>query len=187
MNPSWTVERVDLLKKLWDQGASGVKIAAELGITKSATLGKVHRLKLTPRKPETERRGPSSPKLKPVKPAVGGGITTAAVRKINAAKSAKTATGTKPGSILSGAGLIVPLDKPLEPPRLVDEPLRASMPAILSDLTDSQCRWPLKQQDGFPGRWVMCGAPRDASRDTERALCMFCAGHVRMAYRAQAA
>jgi GcrA cell cycle regulator len=178
MSPSWTVERVDLLKTLWDHGASASKIANELGITRFAVVGKVHRLKLTARKPATS----NTPKLPPG--AVDRGIAGAVTHKINAARRAKATTGAKPGSVLANAGLIVPLDKPLEPPRLVDEPLRASRPAILADLTDSQCRWPLKQQDGFPGRWIMCGASRDASRDTERALCMFCKGHVRMAYRA---
>jgi GcrA cell cycle regulator len=178
MSPSWTVERVDLLKTLWADGASASKIAAELGISRSATLGKVHRLKLRARMPATS----STPKLLPA--AIDRGIAGSVAHKINAARRAKATAAAKPGSVLASAGLIVPLDKPLEPPRLTDEPLRASRPAILADLTDSQCRWPLKQQDGFPGRWIMCGAPRDASRDTERALCMFCVGHVRMAYRA---
>src|SRR5258708_5535879 len=69
MSPSWTVERVDLLKKL--------------GVTRSATLGKVHRLKLMARKPATS----NPPKLPPA--AVDRGIAGSVTHKINAARRAK--------------------------------------------------------------------------------------------------
>lgn len=44
----WTDERVELVKKRWTDGLSASDIAAELGegITRSAVLGKVHRLQL---------------------------------------------------------------------------------------------------------------------------------------------
>ena len=46
----WTDERVELLKKLWNDGLSASQIAAELGgITRNAVIGKVHRLKLSTR------------------------------------------------------------------------------------------------------------------------------------------
>ena len=48
---SWTDERVELLKKLWNQGLSASQIAAELGggVTRNAVIGKVHRLGLSGR------------------------------------------------------------------------------------------------------------------------------------------
>jgi hypothetical protein len=42
----WTRERVERLRALWDAGASGSECAAELGTTRNAVLGKVHRLEL---------------------------------------------------------------------------------------------------------------------------------------------
>ena len=46
----WTDERVELLKKLWADGLSASRIAAELGgITRNAVIGKVHRLGLSGR------------------------------------------------------------------------------------------------------------------------------------------
>ena len=46
----WTDERVELLKKLWNDGLSASQIAAELGgITRNAVIGKVHRLGLSGR------------------------------------------------------------------------------------------------------------------------------------------
>jgi GcrA cell cycle regulator len=47
---SWTDERVELLKKLWSDGLSASRIAAQLGgITRNAVIGKVHRLRLSGR------------------------------------------------------------------------------------------------------------------------------------------
>src|SRR3712207_3063070 len=47
---SWTDERVERLKKLWQEGLSASQIAAELGgVTRNAVIGKVHRLGLSGR------------------------------------------------------------------------------------------------------------------------------------------
>ncbi len=44
---SWTIEQVDLLKRLWSEGLTAAAIAARLdGLSRSAVLGKVHRLRL---------------------------------------------------------------------------------------------------------------------------------------------
>jgi GcrA cell cycle regulator len=71
---SWTDERVELLTKLWQEGLSASRIAAELGgVTRNAVIGKVHRLGLSgrakarapggaarPRKPAFARRRPAA-------------------------------------------------------------------------------------------------------------------------------
>ena len=54
----WTDERVELLKKLWQDGLSASQIAKQLGgVTRNAVIGKVHRLGLsgraTPSKPRS--------------------------------------------------------------------------------------------------------------------------------------
>ncbi len=47
---TWTDERVESLKKLWESGLSASQIAAELGsVTRNAVIGKVHRLGLSGR------------------------------------------------------------------------------------------------------------------------------------------
>lgn len=44
---SWTGEEIDLLKRLWSEGETAAAIAARLGgLSRSAVLGKVHRLRL---------------------------------------------------------------------------------------------------------------------------------------------
>ena len=45
---NWTDDRVELLKKLWNDGLSASQIAAELGgISRNSVIGKVHRLGLS--------------------------------------------------------------------------------------------------------------------------------------------
>ncbi len=47
---SWNDERVELLRKLWQDGLSASQIASELGnVTRNAVIGKVHRLGLSGR------------------------------------------------------------------------------------------------------------------------------------------
>tara|TARA_B100000965_G_scaffold286073_1_gene243951 strand:+ start:415 stop:873 length:459 start_codon:yes stop_codon:yes gene_type:complete len=47
---AWTYERIEQLKKLWEEGLTASRIAAELGdITRNAVIGKAHRLGLSGR------------------------------------------------------------------------------------------------------------------------------------------
>ena len=45
---AWTYERIEQLKKLWEEGLTASRIAAELGdVTRNAVIGKAHRLNLS--------------------------------------------------------------------------------------------------------------------------------------------
>ena len=47
---SWTDERIDTLKKMWDSGLTATQIAEELGgVSRNAVIGKAHRLGLPAR------------------------------------------------------------------------------------------------------------------------------------------
>jgi GcrA cell cycle regulator len=46
MQQNWTDKKLLLLKKLWTEGKTAVAIAQRLGVSKSAVLGKVFRLRL---------------------------------------------------------------------------------------------------------------------------------------------
>ena len=48
----WNQETESVLKELWEQGVSSGLIAKELGCTRNAIIGKVHRLKLSTREPK---------------------------------------------------------------------------------------------------------------------------------------
>jgi GcrA cell cycle regulator len=55
---SWTTERVERLKKGWAEGLSAAVIGAQMGMTRNAIIGKVHRLGLHKR----GRGGPGVPR-----------------------------------------------------------------------------------------------------------------------------
>ncbi len=63
---SWTDERVELLKKMWNEGHSASQIAKELGgVTRNAVIGKVHRLGLSNRNaPEAEPKADTKSEVK---------------------------------------------------------------------------------------------------------------------------
>src|SRR4029077_4343475 len=66
---TWSDERVEQLKKLWESGLSASQIAAELGnITRNAVIGKVHRLGLSGR---AQRPYPAGPRPRQ-EPFLGG-------------------------------------------------------------------------------------------------------------------
>lgn len=63
----WTDERVELLKKLWQDGLSASQIAKQLGgVTRNAVIGKVHRLGLSGRATPSK---PARPAFKAPRPA----------------------------------------------------------------------------------------------------------------------
>tara|TARA_Y100001970_G_scaffold294331_1_gene450792 strand:+ start:100590 stop:101003 length:414 start_codon:yes stop_codon:yes gene_type:complete len=55
---TWTPERVDQLRKLWDEGLTTSEIGKNIGVSKNAVVGKAHRLEL-PSRPSPIRRGVS--------------------------------------------------------------------------------------------------------------------------------
>ena len=61
---SWDGERVELLSKLWQDGISASRIAAQLGagITRNAVIGKVHRLGLAGRAKPAASAGAPRPR-----------------------------------------------------------------------------------------------------------------------------
>ena len=63
---SWTVERIELLKTLWEQGVSASEIAETLGdgLSRNAVIGKAHRLLLSGcPSPISRRNAPKGPSL----------------------------------------------------------------------------------------------------------------------------
>jgi GcrA cell cycle regulator len=87
-NTGWTESRLGLLKQLWAAGETAAAIAARLGVTPSAVLGKVHRLQLGPRpkakrtrkapvakSPEPRRRGERDAEAEPVAEVTKRGVS----------------------------------------------------------------------------------------------------------------
>jgi GcrA cell cycle regulator len=95
---AWTVEQIDLLKKLWAEGETAAAIAARLdGISRSAVLGKVFRLRL-----RTDKAAAASPTK--AKSAGHGRAETALVRRRrggqNKRRQSTLAAGTRRTTLL---------------------------------------------------------------------------------------
>ena len=66
----WTDERVEALKKLWQDGLSASQIAKQLGgVTRNAVIGKVHRLGLSGRATPSKPARPAFKAPRPQRPA----------------------------------------------------------------------------------------------------------------------
>jgi GcrA cell cycle regulator len=155
---SWTDERVELLRKLWQDGLSASQIAGELGagITRNAVIGKVHRLGMSGR----------------VKP------PSAATARPRAPKPARPASNPMPIRTLPIRGntalAIAPMAAEMPRPRMEDNVVPISECVTITDLREHMCRWPLG--DPTTPEFRFCGA---RSGDTGP----YCAGHARMAYQ----
>ncbi len=93
---SWTDERVELLKKMWNEGHSASQIAKELGgVTRNAVIGKVHRLGLSNRNGPEAEPAPEpapAPKTQPSRP-------EAPVVDLAQAKAARDANRPRPAPV----------------------------------------------------------------------------------------
>jgi GcrA cell cycle regulator len=141
---SWTDERVELLKKLWNQGLSASQIAGELagGVTRNAVIGKVHRLGLSGRtkapapqaaRPRKATRAPSHPMMH--SPPVRG----------NLALSPKPIAPAMPAPVIE----IAPAPSP-------DVVIPISERVTIMELRESMCRWP--HGDPTSEEFRFCGA-----------------------------
>jgi GcrA cell cycle regulator len=141
---SWTDERVALLRRLWEDGQSASKIAAQLGgVTRNAVIGKVHRLGLAGRaKPGDEAQSVARAARAP-----------APVAEIETAIAAVDAEAPEPVAILSHRPAP---DFPLPQAAAAPMALAVSQRVTIMDLRESMCRWPLG--DPTTPDFRFCGA-----------------------------
>jgi GcrA cell cycle regulator len=155
---TWTTERIDRLRHFVTAGLTCSQIAAEIGVTRNAVIGKIHRLGLSPGRPR-------------------GRQPSALAQRMGATRAAP-ALPRPPRSPL--AQLLRTMTTP-ESATVVRFPGTMEMPAVegvqrcsLLDLGAHGCRWPLsdpgKADFGFCGNDAVAGVS-------------YCAGHARLAYR----
>jgi GcrA cell cycle regulator len=150
---TWTDERVETLKKLWTDGLSASRIAAELGgITRNAVIGKVHRLGLAGR----------------AKAPVAG---TPRPRKTRGA--AQLVRVMRP-STRGNTALAQAYEIEVEAEPFIDNVIPLGQRRSLLELTEETCRWPI----GDPGtaEFFFCGGQAVTSLP-------YCAYHSRIAYQ----
>ena len=194
---SWTEERIDRLKKMWQDGATASQIADELGgVSRNAVIGKAHRLGLearpSPVKPGEEKEKPAAaapaPKPAPVerpapKPAVAAieqaAPTQPPARAPRAGSDNIQYRSIGPGGFVrQGPGDQQAPIPPAPPRRLVPakpSPEVADKTSLL-DLNDRICKWPM----GHPGEpdFHFCGNASNPGFP-------YCVEHCGVAYQAQ--
>jgi len=130
----WTDERVEMLKKLWQDGLSASQIAKQLGgVTRNAVIGKVHRLGLSGRATPSK---PARPAFKAPRPARPAAAPSAPRRIAEPVVTTAVATAT-------------PAPAPV---RYVDETPGS---ATVLTLGAHMCKWPIG--DPSSDNFTFCG------------------------------
>ena len=200
---SWTDERIDQLRALWDKGLTASQIAEKLGgVSRNAVIGKAHRLGLKSR-PSPVKANDADKKAAPKKaaPAAAPAKAHAAAAPArprpaepvapvraddDAAEAPAPRVSSSPRIVSIGPGGFMrqgPGDQqapipPAPPRRLVPakpSPEMAHKTSLL-DLNERICRWPL----GHPGEadFHFCGVPVNPGFP-------YCVEHCGRAYQAQ--
>lgn len=152
---TWSDDRVEQLKKLWEAGLSASQIAAELGnVTRNAVIGKVHRLGLSgrakspataaPRQRKAVRPAPQM--MRVARPVARGNTALAQVFEVEVDADPVTFDN------------VVPMNQRLS----------------LLELNEATCHWPVGDPSSpdffFCGGKALSGLP-------------YCAQHSRVAYQ----
>jgi GcrA cell cycle regulator len=157
---SWTDERVELLKKLWNDGLSASQIAGELGgVTRNAVIGKVHRLGLSGR---AKAPSVSAPRVRKAAPRQQTTMRTVSMSSMSRGNTA-LAHQSQP---------VVQYHVETRPMEEVVVPM--SRRVQIMELKEAMCKWPIgdpTQQD-----FVYCGA--DCNFGTP-----YCTYHSAIAYQ----
>jgi GcrA cell cycle regulator len=152
---SWTDERVETLKRRWNDGASASTIASELGNTsRNAVIGKIHRLKL-PGRPQTAKPKPAATQERRRPMSKGSRVSV----KIQARQSDMGRTE-------------IALPTFVELPFRMPETSFFGTDALVA-LSEKTCKWPVG--DPRDGDFRFCNA--DKCNDNA-----YCLHHQRMAY-----
>ena len=195
---SWTDERIDTLKTMWEGGNTASQIADALGgVSRNAVIGKAHRLGLQARPSPVKPNEPVAAAPAPTPPPPPEPVP-ARETAVRAAPPAAVADATGdiaepepaptpqpilrsigPGGFLRQApGEQQPPSTPAPPRRLVPAKPSADVAGKTSllDLNDRICKWPL----GHPGEpdFHFCG-------DKVNPGFPYCVAHCGHAYQAQ--
>lgn len=193
---SWTDERVETLKRMWNEGQSASQIAKELGgVTRNAVIGKVHRLGLSNRvggKDEEEEATPApaaaAAAVKP-EPAPRPDPAPRAEAPRPAAPAAPAAAPVSNVTPLPVRKAIIPAGQPLPPQPSLNEISPEALASVrevekrakkltLMELTERTCKWPIG--DPATEDFWFCGLPSLPGKP-------YCEAHVGVAFQPMSA
>jgi GcrA cell cycle regulator len=112
--PTWTTDRLEILKKGFEAGLSCREIAAQIGVSRNAVIGKISRLKLAREK---------------------SGVVRAAKRD--------AADGRRPRAAARLRQIILRTQPAEMDLAAVDEPIHNGHTCSLFELSKETCRWPI--------------------------------------------
>jgi GcrA cell cycle regulator len=112
--PTWTAERIELLKQRFEAGLSCREIACDIGVSRNAVIGKLSRLNLTREKPGAARRPARSDATQEPRRKAAPRLQYQMLRALYA-----------------------------EPRPAADEPIHNEHCCSLLELSKERCRWPI--------------------------------------------
>jgi GcrA cell cycle regulator len=112
--PTWTAERVELLRNRFEAGLSCREIADDIGVSRNAVIGKLSRLNLTREKSGDSSRPPRKDAAKGPRPKMVPRIQYQMLRALYA-----------------------------EPQPAADEAIHHGHRCSLLELSEQRCRWPI--------------------------------------------
>ncbi|MEM9047604.1 MAG: GcrA family cell cycle regulator [Pseudomonadota bacterium] len=182
---SWTDERVDLLKSMWNEGKSASQIAKALGgVTRNAVIGKVHRLGLSNRTNGAAGKDEARPAAAAPPPPEETPVTEEIAPSAPAAEDKQPVAETRPGIREAVPGRPAANPSPPQQPTASDvsSEALANLAVIesrarklnLMQLTERTCKWPIG--DPATEEFWFCGLPAAPGKP-------YCEAHVAVAFQ----
>jgi GcrA cell cycle regulator len=126
---TWTTERVEQLQSFVVAGMSCSQIAAQIGVTRNAVIGKIHRLGLSPVRPPGAMARNCPP----------------------GARDPRAASQRRQLRLLWSDGAAT------RQVDAASDTVESAAPCSLLDLAHGTCRWPVSDAAGNSGGFVFCG------------------------------
>ncbi len=186
---SWTDERVETLKRMWNEGQSASQIAKELGgVTRNAVIGKVHRLGLSNRAgaaPAATPQAAAPAQPAPQRPAEPAKPEPATAAQTSDAAEAEDDDSPAPIPMSAARRAIIPAGQPLPPQPSANEISPEALAKVseiekgakklsLMELTEKTCKWPVG--DPATDQFWFCGLPVQQGKP-------YCEAHVGVAFQ----
>jgi GcrA cell cycle regulator len=168
----WDTKRIEQMERAFAAGLSCSQIARELGVTRNAVLGKLHRLRLT---------RPQDVAAAAVAQRRAARLARPKARRQSAPKTTLAKTWLPKTWLPKRARLTIAEQQEMlaaayqaTQPGADEVPIHNGRGCTLLELCEAHCRWPIGSADA--AAFAFCGNERVAGLP-------YCVGHARIAYR----